>query len=205
MVLEVKPVEEGVDAKVMRVFLKSIEILGGPRKLVELRNLTWLPSLMLASYAIVYSKEKLYSAEKIAEILGTTKQTVESILRADPEVIKEKLESLAEEREEEKKTHNAGALAKLAYREISEGRDEINVAIEITKEAAKSLGEDWAFHLLTKIKGTDFPVNKETLETKLEGMEIKGKEVREILEKLDYPIKTPAELLHKIRVALEGQ
>ncbi len=203
MVIEVEPVEEDVDAKVMRVFLKSIEILGGPRKLIEHRNLTWLPSLMMASYAIVYSKEKLYSAEKIAEILGATKQTIQNILRADPEVIKEKLQSLAEEKDEEKKTHNAGALAKLAYQEILEGRDEINIAIEITKQTAKSLGADWAFHLLTKIKGTDFPVSKEDLKSKLQGMVIKGKNIEEILEKLEYPIKTPPELLHKIREALE--
>jgi probable regulatory domain-containing protein len=105
--IEVKPVEVDVDAKALRIFLKSIEILGGPRKLVEMRNLTWLPSLMAASYAIVYAKDKNYTAERIAEILGLSKQTVQNILRADPEALKARIEEALQEEEEEKKTHTA--------------------------------------------------------------------------------------------------
>lgn len=202
MVIELKPVEDDVDAKAMRVFLKSIELLGGPRKLVEHRNLTWLPSLMSASYAIIYSKEKNYTAEQIASILGLTKQTVQNMLRADPEAIKMKLEEIASERSEEKRTHTAGALAKLAYKEIAAGRDEINLAIELTKQAAESLGADWAVHVLSRIKGTDFPADKETLKNKLAGMVIKGKPVEELLDKLSYPIKSPAELLKAMRTAI---
>ncbi len=203
MVIEVKPVEENVDAKAMRVFLKSIEILGGPRKLIEHRNLTWLPSLMAASYAIVYSKEKAYEAERIAEILGSTKQTIQNMLRADPEVIKAKLEEAIKEQEEEKRTHTAGALAKLAYEEIQAGRDEINLSIELAKQTAESLGADWAVHVLARIKGTDFPVGKDVLKERLSGLNIKGRSIEEILEKLKYPIKTPAELLHQIRETIE--
>ena len=106
MVVELKPVEVDIDAKAMRIFLKSIEILGGPRKLIEHRNLTWLPSLMSASYAVVYAYDKHYTAEKIAEILGLTKQTVQNILRADPEAVKTKLEEIIKEEEEEKRTHS---------------------------------------------------------------------------------------------------
>ncbi len=203
MVIEIKPVEVDVDAKAMRVFLKSIEILGGPRRLVEMRNLTWLPSLMAASYAIVYAYDKHYTAERIAEKLGITKQTVQNILRADPEAIKAKIEEALREEEEEKRTHTAGALAKLAYEEIKQGRDEISIALEIAKTTAQSLGADWALHVLTRIKGTDFPVTKDVLLEKLKGLKIKGRAVEEILEKLEYPIHTPAELLHRIREALE--
>lgn len=185
----------------MRVFLKSIEILGGPRKLVEHRNLTWLPSLMAASYAIVYSKEKNYTAEQIAEILGMSRQSVEHMLRADAEAIRAKIE--AGEQDEERKTHTAGALAKLAYSEILAGRDEINLAIEISRQVAKSLGEDWAFHVLSRIKGTDFPVEKETLRERLGEMEIKGRKLEQLLEKIECPVRTPAELLHRIKTALE--
>ena len=187
----------------MRIFLKSIELLGGPRKLVEHRNLTWLPSLMSASYAIIYAKDKAYSTEKIAATLGLTKQTVQNMLRADPEAIKAKFEEMLSEKDEEKRTHTAGALAKMAYQEIAAGRDEINLAIELTKQAADSLGADWALHVLERIKGTDFPVNKETIKNKISGMIIKGKRAEEILEKIKYPIRSPAELLRKIREALE--
>ncbi len=203
MVIELKPVEIDIDAKAMRIFLKSIEILGGPRKLVEMRNLTWLPSLMAASYAVTYAYDKHYTAEQIAEKLGITKQTVQNILRADPEAVKARLEEALKEDEEEKRTHTAGALAKLAYEEIKQGRDEINLAIELAKSTAQSLGATWAVHVLSRIKGTDFPVNKEVLLEKFEGMNIKDKPIEEILEKLEYPIHTPAELLHKIREALE--
>ncbi len=204
MVIELKPVEVDIDAKALRIFLKSIEILGGPRKLVEHRNLTWLPSLMAASYAIVYAYDKHYTTEQIAEKLGLSKQTVQNILRADSEAIKIKLEEALQETQEEKRTHTAGALAKLAYEEIKEGRDEISMALELTKTAAKSLGADWAVHVLSQIKGTDFPVNREILAEKLSGIKIKEKPIEEILEKLDYPIHTPAELLHKIREAIEA-
>ncbi len=204
MVIEVKPVESEseIDAKAMRIFLKTIEILGGPRKLVEHRNLTWLPSLMAASYALVYHKERNYTLEQIASILGITKQTVQHILGADPEIAKMRLEEISKESDEKKKTHIAGALAKLAYEEILAGNDEINLSIEITKRAAKSLGADWAFHILSRLKGTDFPVEKETLLQKLSGMIIKDKKIEDVLDKIEYPIKTPAELLHKIREAL---
>lgn len=203
MVIEIKPIEVDIDSKAMRVFLKSIEILGGPRKLVEMRNLTWLPSLMTASYAIIYAYDKHYTAEEIAKKLGATKQTIQNILRADPEAIKTKIEESLEEREEEKQTHTAGALAKLAYEEIKQGRDEINIALELTKATAKSLGADWAFHVLSQIKGTDFPVSKEMLLEKLKGLKIKEKPIEEILEKIEYPVHTPAELLHKIREVME--
>ncbi len=205
MVVEVKPVAEDVDSKAMRVFLKSIEILGGPKKLVEHRNLTWLPSLMAASYAIVYAKEKGYSAETIASLLGMTKQSVQNMLRADPEVLKAKLgEEIVAEKDEERRTHTAGALAKLAYQEIMAGRDEINLAIEITKQAVKSLGAEWAVHVLSRLKGADFPVEKDTLKNRLGGLVIKGRPIEEILDKLEYPIKSPAELLHQIRKAIEN-
>jgi len=205
MVIEVEPVEENVDAKAMRVFLKTIELLGGPRKLIEHRNLTWLPSLMSASYAVIYAKDKGHTAEKIAEILGLTKQTVQNMLRADVEAVKAKIEESLDEKDEEKKVHVAGGLAKMAYEEIRQGRDEINLAIAITTEAARSLGADWAVHVLERMRGTDFPVEKDVLIERLKGLVIKGKPVEEILEKLEYPIRTPAELLKKMREAMEEE
>jgi probable regulatory domain-containing protein len=202
MVIEIKPVEEDVDSKAIRIFLKTIELLGGPRKLVEYRNLTWLPSLMAASYAIVYNKEKGYLADRIASILGMSKNTVQNILRADVEVAKKKISEALEEKDEEKKTHMAGALAKIAYEEIKAGKDEINISLAVSKETAKSLGAEWAVYVLEKLKGTDFPIDKETLKSRLSGIKIKGKDAEEIIESLEFPISTPAELLHKIKEKL---
>ncbi|NPA38544.1 MAG: hypothetical protein GXN99_01985 [Candidatus Nanohaloarchaeota archaeon] len=209
MVIEVKPVEENVDAKAIRVFLKTIELLGGPRKLIEYRNLTWLPSLMTASYAIVYAKDKGYTAETIANILGISTTTARNILRADEEAVKARLEMLANEKAEslgeEKRTHIAGGLAKLAYKEIQQGRDEINLALALGQEVSKSLGVDWAVKVLSMLKGTDFPIEKEHLISKLKGIKIKGKPIEEIAEKLNYPIATPAQLLHEIAQAIKEE
>jgi predicted transcriptional regulator len=44
--IEVTPQPPDIDQRALRVFLKAIELVGGPRQLVELRRLTWLPSLM---------------------------------------------------------------------------------------------------------------------------------------------------------------
>ncbi len=93
-----------------KIFEKAIELLGGLHKVIEYRNLTWLPSLMAASIAIAMAEEGR-DEEEIAEALGYTKETVRQILKADPEPIKEG--NLGEVKE-----HKAGALAKWAFEEL---------------------------------------------------------------------------------------
>ncbi len=118
MVVEARPVTSSPDDMAMKVFTKAIDLLGGPRKLIEHRNLTWLPSLMEASYVVVYSREHGYDAERIASLLGITRQSVYNIMRADEEELKKRLTEAAGEKDEERRTHIAGALAKLAYQEV---------------------------------------------------------------------------------------
>jgi hypothetical protein len=43
---EVLQLEEQVDELVLKVFLKALDIVGGPRKLILYRHLTWVPSLI---------------------------------------------------------------------------------------------------------------------------------------------------------------
>ncbi len=202
--IEVKPnldYEKELDTKALRVFLKALEILGGPRKLIEFRNLTWLPSLMEASYAIVLKEEYFKTAEEIAEKLGLTKQTVKKMLESDPEAVKAKL---SEELGETKiKDHTAGGLAKLAYSEIKAGRDELTLFSEFAKETAENLGIAWAVQVLARIKGLDFPAGKEELKSRLSGISVEGRGIEEILDKIEYPVNSPAELLHKIKKAID--
>lgn len=122
---------EYLDKRAMQVFMKAIELLGGPRKLVQYRQLTWLPSLMAASYAVVLSREAMKTEDDIAEFLGTTKQTVRHMLQADEELVKRRLErdealSSEEMKKSSYRAHTAGGLAKLAYKEIraAEGGEE---------------------------------------------------------------------------------
>ncbi len=108
--------KEDYDKIALDVFLKALEIIGGPRKLIELRNLTWITSLMESAYAIVLHELANKTEDEIAEFLGITKQTVRNILRADTETVMKRLEG--ELREKTAKAHVAGGLAKLAFKEI---------------------------------------------------------------------------------------
>ena len=75
------------------MFEKGIEIVGGIRKLVEHRNLTWLPSIAEVAYVIVLSNQTTKTTKEIAEYVGITEQTVKQILRADPEAVKNTLKA----------------------------------------------------------------------------------------------------------------
>lgn len=118
MVQEVQPKDIDIDELAMKVFLKALEIAGGPRKLIEHRNLTWVPSLIEASYAVVLFEEQKKTASQIAQFLGLTEQTVRNILRADEEAVKKKLEDIEES--SEARSHVAGGLARIAYKKIKD-------------------------------------------------------------------------------------
>jgi len=106
-----------VDAMALRVFLKAVELLGGPRKLVEYRHLTWLPSLMAAAYVVVLTHEAAKTEDEVAAFLGLSRASVRNIRRADPERVQAKL---GQELVQAKtlRAHVAGALARWAYQEV---------------------------------------------------------------------------------------
>ncbi len=132
---EVKPQDIKPDGLSLVVFLKSLELIGGPRRLFELRNLTWVPSLMEAAYAVVLWEHFNRTQEEIAQYLGLTRASVRNILRADPEAVRQRLEGVLDERRRSAHVHIAGGLAKLAYRTIkTEGAtlgllDEVSAAM----------------------------------------------------------------------------
>jgi len=197
----IKPRGGDIDRMAEKVFWEAIKILGGLKRLVEYRNLTWLPSLAEASYVVVLKNETFKTYREIAEILGITEQTVKNIATADEGEVKRYIEGELEERPKE---HIAGGIAKLAYRKLKdEGRFETE-EIELKREEMEVLDVDWAVHVLTRIRGLDFPVNKDVLRERLKGIVIKGKNVEEILERLEYPINSPAQLLHQMKLHLKG-
>ncbi len=206
MVVEVKPVEVDVENLVTRVFLKSIDLLGGLHRLAEYRTLTWLPSLARAAFVIVLREEFLKTEEEIAEIVGITRQTVRNILRADPELALYKIQHIDELTKEERKqlrVHTAGGIAKIAYKKVKEG-EEPKVFLEYCTIAAEALEVPWAYLILKKIKGIHFPIEKpEDLVEKVKGVVIKGLPAEEVVQKIEYPVKNPADLLHKIKLHLK--
>jgi probable regulatory domain-containing protein len=195
--------EFDIDAMAIRVFLKALELIGGPRKLIEYRNLTWIPSLMEASYAVVLQDMANKTEAEIAEFLGSTRQTVRNMLRAEPELVLKKLEGELEEKTP--RAHTAGGLAKLAYKEIKEGRENLTMFLHLLQVASESLGVFWPVEILRRMKGADFPLGKEELLERLKGLKVKEKNIEEILEKLSYPVKSPADLLAQIRENVEAQ
>ncbi len=208
MVVEVKPIEEDPEIWASKVFLKSIEILGGLKKLAEYRTLTWLPSLARAALAVVLREVFFKVEDEIAEYIGLTRQTVRNILRADPEAALEKLRAITEFTEQEKKdlsVHLAGGIAKYAFKLIKEEGAEPQLFLSYSTEIAKALDVPWAYLVLKEIKGIDFPITEPApLLEKLKGLKLKDRPAEEIISQLEFPIKNPAELLHKIREVLGG-
>ncbi|GAP62209.1 hypothetical protein ARMA_0632 [Ardenticatena maritima] len=108
--------ERDVDARAWAVFTKAIELVGGPRGLIEHRRLTWLPSLMEAAYAVVLREEAHKSVDEIAAFLGLSTQAVRLMLQASTDAVLERLQGEGEE--DSHRTHVAGGLAKLAYQAL---------------------------------------------------------------------------------------
>ena len=117
MVQEVKPHEVNVDERALQVFLKAIDLVGGPRGLVEHKRLTWLPSLMEAAYAIVLREEGHKTTDEIAQFLGLSTNATRLILGASTENVQKRLEGETPENETTR-AHVAGGLAKLAYQAL---------------------------------------------------------------------------------------
>lgn len=216
MVIEITGVptsEAGADLEqlVTRVFFKAIDLLGGLNKLTEFRTLTWLPSLARAAYVVVLKEEYLRTEEEIAQKVGLTKNTVRSILRADPTLAMEKiqkLEELAKEELREMKVHTAGGIAKLAYKMVKEGNEaEIlsHFCTVVAEEVARALDIPWAYVVLKHLRGVKFPIqDSQVLKEKLKGVKIKTHPAEEVVDKLPYPIGTPAVLLHELKLAISA-
>jgi probable regulatory domain-containing protein len=111
---ELTPQPVDVDRQALEVFLKAIELAGGPRGLIEHRRLTWLPSLMEAAYAVVLQEAHRWNVQAISRFLGLSTATVRLMLRASTEAVRERLQKA----EPEEHTHIAGGLARLAWQEL---------------------------------------------------------------------------------------
>ncbi len=196
MVLEITPQTVDVESLVTKVFLKCIELVGGFKRLAAHRTLTWLPSIARASLAIVLREEFNKTEDEIAEELGTTRQTVRQMLRANPDIALKRIETS----DKELKTHVAGGLAKKAYELVKVEGD-----IELLKESRMEV--PWAYLVLKYIKerAIKFPIESpDDLTGKLDGINIDGKDAGSLIFNLSYPIRTPAGLLKELKIASKG-
>jgi len=178
-----------VDHLAERVFQECINMLGGLRRLTCYRNLTWLPSLAEAAYAVVLKGELFKTNREIAKELGISEQTVKNILQADEKEVERFIMGEVEKVDE----HKAGGIARVKKEK----------GIFIKEEELDVLGIAWALIVLVRLKGADFPLGKEELKTRLKGTTIKGVPAEEIIEKMKFPVKSPAEVLRQIRELTE--
>ncbi len=211
MVIELREAKVSPEPIVSRVFLKSIELLGGMKELAEYRSLTWLPAIARAAYAVVLKEEYNRVEDEIAKELGYTKQTVRNILQADPEKALKKIEKREElfKKEKELKVHTAGGIAKLAYKLIRQG-EEPSLFLEFSSQTVESLSEEvpWAYKVLKTVKerGVKFPIkDEEEFRTGLSGLKVKNKDIEELASVILYPVNNPAEMLKKIKYALQSR
>ncbi len=190
--------ESPVDEEAFRVFVKAIEIVGGPRKLVELRNLTWVPSLMAASYAVVL-RDRGKTTQEIAAFLGLSTATVERMLAAHGEAVERRL------RGERLDEHMAGALAKEALRRLKAGED-IHIALDSGRTMLEAVeAPPWTILVLRRIKGLHFPVeDPQQLRSRLAGISVEGEPAEEVVERISYPVVSPADLLKKLNKGVSG-
>jgi len=210
MVIEMGEVRVNPEPLVLRIFLKSIELLGGLKKLAEFRTLTWLPSLARAAYAVVLREEYNRIEDDIANEIGLTRQTVRNILRADPDMAMEKvrqMQELVEEEGKEMKVHTAGGIAKLAYKLIKEGQDVSSIFLEYSTQVMEHFTEEvpWAYKILKIIREREikFPIeSQDDLIKKFHDIRIKDTPIEDIAPKMTFPINNPAILLKKIKEAM---
>ncbi|MBC7328952.1 hypothetical protein H5T88_01180 [bacterium] len=144
----VEPIRKDDDIELLagRVFLKTIDLLGGLHKLAEYRALTWLPSLARASFAVVLREELMKTEDEIAKFLGLTRNTVRNILRANADLALKRLQEMEEEMSKEGgkkdlKVHIAGAFAKLAFKEIKEGKEAVLLKKFVGQTLKQFVGE----------------------------------------------------------------
>ncbi len=206
MVVEVKPIEEEPELWATRVFLKTLDILGGLKNLTEYRALTWLSSLARSAMVIVLREVFNKTEEEIAEYVGLTRQTVKNILRADPEAALSRVRNFGDLTEEEREkipVHMAGGLTKKAFELIRDRGEEPAIALLYASQTAQALDVPWAYAVLKKIKGVDFPLEGPALlKERLSGLDLKGQKAENVVDKLEYPISSPAELLKKMKKVL---
>ncbi len=103
--------------QVMALFLKAIETVGGSGSLVSGRRMDWLPDLMQASYIIVLQEERHHSPETIADEVGVTMETIESVLSAPTESAIERLKNEPPDEQAERE-YVAGGVARLAWQDL---------------------------------------------------------------------------------------
>jgi transcriptional regulator len=62
---------------------------------------------------------------------------------------------------------------------------------------------NWAVDVASRLKGAHFPLEEEEARERLEGLTVKGNDINGILDRMQFPLATPAEMLRQISEGIE--
>lgn len=57
---------------------------------------------------------------------------------------------------------------------------------------------NWAVDVASRLKGAHFPLEEEEARERLEGISVKGNDISGILDHMQFPVATPADMLRQI-------
>lgn len=77
-----EPAAEARDRRVLELFLKTVQSMGGLRRLAQERRLGWLPPLLAGADTLVLQEEEHRRPDEIADLLGISGESVENMLAA---------------------------------------------------------------------------------------------------------------------------
>lgn len=63
----------------------------------------------------------------------------------------------------------------------------------------------WPIDVTTRMVGVSFPVDRRTAEERLDGVNVKGRNVTEYFDNMRFPLNSPADLTEQIKNASEGK
>lgn len=195
--MERPKMKEDLSSLALKTFLKAVEILGGFEELIQRDRLDWLSPILKACYVIVLSEEGQKGEEEIAELLKLSKQTIRNILNSGVHLLQ--LDQV-----KDIKPQTSGAVAKLAYKLVKDGYEESKLLEECSFMVAYALDVPWAYLLLRRIRGVEYPLkDPNSIVDKVDGIVIRGRPARDVLMEIDYPVKSPVELLRRIKENLK--
>lgn len=114
---QVRPMGSPADERVTELFIKSVESLGGMRRLVEERRLGLLPELLESAYVLVMQEDEHRTPEEIATQLSVSMETVENILAAPADAAMERAASEVPTEVADRESV-AGGVARFAYNHL---------------------------------------------------------------------------------------
>ncbi len=81
---------------------------------------------------------------------------------------------------------------------VSTPADLLHEISQVTGRHKGTPGRNWAVEVAQASRNVNFPLSKDEAMSKFSGIDVRGKDIGQVLERVEFPVDTPADLLHKI-------